>query len=166
MHTQAISPATSLEVASSVLFMYDYALTFEKEIDLFWHQSRRTWPFAFFIANRYIGLLSRIPVFFASFYVNSSGLYSSVCSGLLISAHLVVTVLQIIGTLVMISRVYAFYNRDRRVAMFLIAVTSIATGMSCWALSYRRPPPSPEQIAIGLDTHAGCPDPMTTAEYA
>ncbi|KAI6041959.1 hypothetical protein EDC04DRAFT_2664041 [Pisolithus marmoratus] len=137
--------------------MYDYALTFEKEIDLFWLQPHQTWPFAFFIANRYIGLLSRILVIFAKFFSNSSGLYSPLCSGLLVSAHLAAAVLQIIGTLVMIARVYAFYNKDRRVASFLLVTASIATGMCCWALSYRRPPPTLDQIAAAHGTHAGCP---------
>ncbi|KAI6006766.1 hypothetical protein EDC04DRAFT_2781864 [Pisolithus marmoratus] len=153
MNTHAISPDTSLGIASSVLFMYDCALTFEKEIDLFWHQPRRS-------------LLSRIPFFWEKFFSNSSGLYSPWCSGLLTSGHVVVVILQNIGSLVMILRVYAFYKQDRRVAGVLIVIASIATGMCCTAVLFRQSPPTSEQIAAVQGTHAGCPDPMTLVEYA
>ncbi|KAI5994973.1 hypothetical protein EDC04DRAFT_2910325 [Pisolithus marmoratus] len=72
MPTQAI-PSTSLGIASSMLFMYDYALTFAKEIDLFWLQPRQTWGFAFFITNRYIGLLARVPFLLENVFPSSSG---------------------------------------------------------------------------------------------
>ncbi|KAI6098497.1 hypothetical protein F5141DRAFT_428329 [Pisolithus sp. B1] len=145
-HTQGI-PTASLAVVSCgegqcsldrylvhgslpVLFVYDYALTFAKEIDLFWLQPRRTWVFAFFIANRYIGLLGRIPVFFVFFPPNNGGssspwweqvgrgLHVSLnlccvrCSGLQLFNGIVILVLQLVGGMIMTARVYAFYNKD------------------------------------------------------
>ncbi|KAI6006763.1 hypothetical protein EDC04DRAFT_2907771 [Pisolithus marmoratus] len=68
-----INIAASFNVAAYVLFMYDYALTFGREVDLFWCQPRRTWAFALFIANRYIGLFGRIPAFLENFLPHSGG---------------------------------------------------------------------------------------------
>ncbi|KAI6159994.1 hypothetical protein EDD17DRAFT_1607726 [Pisolithus thermaeus] len=175
-HTQGISPTASLAVVSCVLFVYDYALTFAKEIDLFWLQPRRTWVFAFFIANRYIGLLGRIPVFFVFFPPNNGGSSSPVhennsmyptmptltqwCSGLQLFNGIVILVLQLVGGMIMTARVYAFYNKDRRILSLLVAVGVICVGICCWALSF---PPS-ESTAVAQGTYAGCPDLTTSVE--
>ncbi|KAI6120818.1 hypothetical protein EV401DRAFT_1385898 [Pisolithus croceorrhizus] len=132
-HTQGI-PTASLAVVSCVLFVYDYALTFAKEIDLFWLQPRRTWVFAFFIANR--------------------------CSGLQLFNGIVILVLQLVGGMIMTARVYAFYNKDRRILSLLVAVGVICVGICCWALSF---PPS-ESTAVAQGTYAGCPDLTTSVE--
>ncbi|KAI6166376.1 hypothetical protein EDD17DRAFT_1547963 [Pisolithus thermaeus] len=152
-HAQGISPTTSLAVASCVLFIYDYALTFAKEIDLFWLQPRRTWVFAFFIANRYIGLFGRIPVFLALFPPNR-------CSGLQLFNGIVALALQIIGGMIMATRVYAFYNRDQRILSLLVVVGVICVGICCWALSF----PLSESNATAQGTYAGCPDLTTSVE--
>ncbi|KIK17910.1 hypothetical protein PISMIDRAFT_684673 [Pisolithus microcarpus 441] len=157
-HTQGISPAASLAVVSCVLFIYDFALTFAKEVDLFWLQPRRTWVFVFFIANRYIGLLGRIPEFLGIFFGTSG---SPVCSGLLFSDRVIAVVLQLVGGVIMIARVHAFYNKDRRVPSLLIAVAVISVGLSCWALLFL---PPPEPTATAQSIHAGCRESMTSAE--
>ncbi|KAI6142704.1 hypothetical protein BKA82DRAFT_4189883 [Pisolithus tinctorius] len=164
MSTQGFNTFTSLVVASHVLFMYDYALTLSKEIDLFWFQDRWNWAFAFFIANRYIALFGRIPEFFWLFFPNNSGLDNSVCSGLLLAGEVTMGVLQIIGEVVMTARVYAIYNRDRRIVSLLVVAVVIAQGLYCWAVLYRPPPSQSEQIATSQGTLAGCPNPMTLAE--
>ncbi|KAI6120830.1 hypothetical protein EDD16DRAFT_1475576, partial [Pisolithus croceorrhizus] len=115
------------------LFIYDYALTFSKEIDLFWFQPRRTWAFAFFIANRYIGLFSRIPTFFLFFLPMAGGPVrenSYMCSDLQLFNSIAILVLQLIGGMIMIARVYAFYNQDRRILSLLVAVAMICVGIS------------------------------------
>lgn len=157
-HTQGISPAASLAVVSCVLFIYDFALTFAKEVDLFWLQPRRTWVFVFFIANRYIGLLGRIPEFLGIFFGTSG---SPWCSGLLFSDRVIAVVLQLVGGVIMIARVHAFYNKDRRVPSLLIAVAVISVGLSCWALLFL---PPPEPTATAQSIHAGCRESMTSAE--
>lgn len=131
MSTQGFDTFTSLVVASHVLFMYDYALTFSKEIELFWFQDRWNWAFIFFIANRYIGLLGRIPEFFWLFFPNNSGLDNSWCSGLLLAGEVTMEVLQIIGEVVMTARVYAICNRDRRIVSLLVVAAVTAQGLYC-----------------------------------
>ncbi|KAI6032232.1 hypothetical protein PISMIDRAFT_209133 [Pisolithus microcarpus 441] len=152
MHHTQINPVASLAVVSCVLFIYDYTLTFAKEIDLFWLQPRQTWAFAFFIANRYIGLFGRIPVFLVFLSPNSGGPDSPVCLGLGRVNRIISMVLQLIGAIIMIVRVYAFYNKDRRILSLLVAVGMIGLGLFCWAFSFRPPEPT----VIAQDTYAGC----------
>ena len=50
---------TTLILRIAILF-YDYGLTLGEEINLFWKQSKRSWPFVLFTFNRYIALLNHI----------------------------------------------------------------------------------------------------------
>ncbi|KAI6098507.1 hypothetical protein F5141DRAFT_428815 [Pisolithus sp. B1] len=163
-----------------VLFIYDYALTFSKEIDLFWFQPRRTWAFAFFIANRYIGLFSRIPTFFLFFLPMAGGPWWEQfgpgphpsltcvvhrCSDLQLFNSIAILVLQLIGGMIMIARVYAFYNQDRRILSLLVAVAMICVGISGWELSFHSPSTAtskPTTTAQG--TYPKCRELVTSAE--
>lgn len=164
MHTQGIDTAAGLGIASCVLFIYDYALTFAKEKDLFWHQPRRTWSFAFFVANRYIGLSGRLLNFLVNCLPNNIGSDSSWCPGLLLSGEIVVGVLQIIGGVIMISRVYAFYKRDRRVLSLLVVVGILCLGIGGGAILLRPPSTSSEQIATAQAARGGCLHPITSEQ--
>lgn len=161
-HTQGINPSVSLAVVSCVLFVHDYALTLAKEIDLFWLQPRQTWAFAFFVANRYIGLFGRtIPELWGVFFGSSD---SPWCPGLLISNRVITAVLQLIGGMIMLARVYAFYNKDRRVPSLLIAVGVVCLALCGWALSYHRPPPTSKPTATARGAHSGCHSLITSVE--
>ncbi|KAI5993425.1 hypothetical protein EDD15DRAFT_892531 [Pisolithus albus] len=52
----------------------------------------------------------------------------------------------------MIARVYAFYNRDRRILSLLVAVGMIGVGLFCRAFSFH----ASEPTGIAPDTYAGC----------
>ncbi|KAL4063400.1 hypothetical protein V8B97DRAFT_1535141, partial [Scleroderma yunnanense] len=41
----------------TALLLYDYTLTFGREVELFWKSPRRSWGFSLFVANRYITIL-------------------------------------------------------------------------------------------------------------
>ncbi|KAI6142727.1 hypothetical protein BKA82DRAFT_1000198 [Pisolithus tinctorius] len=151
-----INVAACFNVAAYVLFLYDYTLTFGREVDLFWCQPRRTWAFALFIANRYIGLLGRVPAFLENFLPHSGGSNSPVCQNLHMCDQLVMAVLQLIGAIIMMMRVYAFYNQDRRVLALFVTVALISAGICCWAFIYRGPPlPPPKYMVL-----AGCLGPI------
>ncbi|KAI5993428.1 hypothetical protein EDD15DRAFT_892996 [Pisolithus albus] len=161
-HTQGINPSVSLAVVSCVLFVHDYALTLAKEIDLFWLQPRQTWAFAFFVANRYIGHFGRtIPEIWGVFFGSSD---SPVCPGLLISNRVITAVLQLIGGMIMLARVYAFYNKDRRVLSLLIAVAVVCLALCGWALSYHQPAPTSKPTATAHGAHSGCRSQITSVE--
>ncbi|KAI6116516.1 hypothetical protein EDD16DRAFT_1049943 [Pisolithus croceorrhizus] len=165
-HAQGFHVVAGLGLMSCVLFIYDYALTFSKEIDLFWFQPRRTWAFVFFIANRYIGLFGRIPEFVVLFSPMAGGQFYWWCPLLQLLNSVVILVLQVIGGTIMIARVYAFYNRDRRILSLLVAVAVICIGICGWALlfpSVGAVTPGPIATAQGIDdiTYIGCPVVMT-----
>ncbi|KAI6159983.1 hypothetical protein EDD17DRAFT_873217 [Pisolithus thermaeus] len=177
-HAQGFNVDAGLGLTSCVLFIYDYALTFSKEIDLFWFQPRRTWAFAFFIANRYIGLFSRIPTFFLFFLPMAGGpvrensyMYPAMltptqwCSDLQLFNSIAILVLQLIGGMIMIARVYAFYNQDRRILSLLVAVAMICVGISGWELSFHSPSTAtskPTTTAQG--TYPKCRELVTSAQ--
>ncbi|KAI6118639.1 hypothetical protein EDD17DRAFT_1673976 [Pisolithus thermaeus] len=131
--------------------MYDYALTFGREVDLFWCQPRRTWAFALFIANRYIGLFGRIPAFMVNFLADSGGSNSPVCQNLHMCDQIIMAILQFIGSVIMMMRVYAFYDQDRRVLALFIIVALISAGVCCWAFLFRGPllPPPKYMVLVG-----------------
>ena len=73
-----VTVLTALIPHTAILF-YDYALTLGEEIDLFWKQSRRLWPFVLFTVNQYVTLLNHILVLAYTFWQ----LPGSVCALLL-----------------------------------------------------------------------------------
>ncbi|KAI5994914.1 hypothetical protein F5J12DRAFT_409475 [Pisolithus orientalis] len=153
MHTQGIDTAAGLGIASCVLFIYDYALTFAKEKDLFWHQPRRTWSFAFFVANRYIGLSGRLLNFLVNCLPNNIGSDSSVR-------------VQACSSLERLS--WEFFKsseeRDRRVLSLLVVVGILCLGIGGGAILLRPPSTSSEQIATAQAARGGCLHPITSEQ--
>ncbi|KAL4066244.1 hypothetical protein V8B97DRAFT_1103427 [Scleroderma yunnanense] len=50
------------------LLLYDYTLTFGREVELFWKSPRRSWGFSLFVANRYITILCYVMQVMHSFW--------------------------------------------------------------------------------------------------
>lgn len=151
-----INVAASFNLAAYVLYMYDYALTFGREVDLFWCQPRRTWAFALFIANRYVALFGRIPAFMVNFLVDSGGSNSPRCQSLHMGDQIIMGILRFIGSVIMMMRVYAFYDQDRRILGLFIIVGLISAGLCCWAFLYHGPPQPPPKYAVQV----GCLGPI------
>ena len=66
--------------SSTVLMLYDYGLTFAREIELFWQRPRRSWPFVLFVANRYITILGQIPQSISTLWSSRYSDYSVCCA--------------------------------------------------------------------------------------
>ncbi|KAL4068448.1 hypothetical protein V8B97DRAFT_2024728 [Scleroderma yunnanense] len=133
------------------LLLYDYALTFAREIDLFWKRPRRSWPFALFSANRYITMLGHVPLFVRSFW-SSNVADDSWC------------VVDHLPSLVMCMRIHALYQNNRSVLIYLLVLALGAIVVGCWAIFFHQfssstgsmTPSSPLQEEL---TYAiGCPD--------
>jgi len=58
---------SALRILIAAILLYDYILTFGREVELFWKWPRRTFPFVLFIASRYLMVLGIIPTFLLSF---------------------------------------------------------------------------------------------------
>ncbi|KAI6011343.1 hypothetical protein EDC04DRAFT_2609930 [Pisolithus marmoratus] len=128
----------SLSVVQFSLLYYDYALTFSREVELFWKRPRQSWPFVLFIAHRYLTILGRVP-----------------CGVLVI-------VVQTIGGIVMIMRVYALYERSRCVSAILVILAVGMTVVAFWAVSAATvvdPVPTQEHLI-------GCPSGPLSFEQA
>ena len=61
---------------SIAILLYDYALTFGREVELFWKRPRLSWPFLFFMANRYITVIDS---FFGVAYAFAPPMPNNVC---------------------------------------------------------------------------------------
>ncbi|KAL4073419.1 hypothetical protein J3A83DRAFT_4090363, partial [Scleroderma citrinum] len=112
------------------IFVYDYMLTFGKEIDRFWKKPRLSWAFAFFIINRYLTLLGRIPAFMANFVRTNDDPYNLVCSQLLRCRYRSKTVSSDLVQVVMTLRVYAIFDSNRRILYLLVSVLVTTTAIS------------------------------------
>ncbi|KAL4075114.1 hypothetical protein V8B97DRAFT_2102911 [Scleroderma yunnanense] len=123
--------------------MYDYILTFQEEVDRFWTKPCLSWAFVFFITNRYIMLLGRIPAFLDNFIRTKDG----PCSTLFWTDELLMAIVQITGAVVMSIRIYAIYGRNRRVLYFFVLVLVIITAIALYSLLVKFPA-SPQNALI------------------
>jgi len=105
-------------VAALVFLWYDYSLTFDAEVKLVWNH-RWSLGKALFILNRYFGLVTilfDVTVFF------SGSLTDQFCKRFS-SWHGVSNLLGVlIGQLILMARVYAVYNRNKKVLAVLAAL--------------------------------------------
>ncbi|KAI6041956.1 hypothetical protein EDC04DRAFT_2663991 [Pisolithus marmoratus] len=62
--------------------------------------------------------------------------------------QIIIAVLQFIGSVIMMMRVYAFYNHDRRVLAVFVLVAFISAGICCWAFLFRGPPLLPPKYMV------------------
>ncbi|KAG6331126.1 hypothetical protein ID866_7963 [Astraeus odoratus] len=61
VHVHEYRLAFSIEHLLPAILFYDYMLTINREINLFWKKPRQSWPFVLFIANRYLTVVGRLP---------------------------------------------------------------------------------------------------------
>lgn len=109
--------------AAMGLMFYDHIITLGLEIDLVWRQNKRRPAFFLYIFNRFFAFLWLI---FDSVPLTKSGTNSShVCVIYLMCDDLVtmVTTLTVQGILQL--RVYALYNRSKRILVFLLTMCAI-----------------------------------------
>lgn len=106
-------------VASSVAVVYDWMLNFGQEVELFW---RQRWSFVTFLylSLRYIGLLYAVDNMPASLMTVS--LTDTGCRDVYITQWWTLFVAYIILGAIVITRLYAMYQRSRKILIFLVAV--------------------------------------------
>ncbi|KIM64894.1 hypothetical protein SCLCIDRAFT_96374, partial [Scleroderma citrinum Foug A] len=113
---------------SVALLLYDYTLTFAREIELFWRRPKRSWIFALFVANRYISILGRVPTGAYSFWLPTTpsdysvGPLVSPCKSLHLTDQFIIVVVQVIGSVIMTIRVYVLYPHSRAVLIPLLGL--------------------------------------------
>ncbi|KAI6159147.1 hypothetical protein EDD17DRAFT_1616089 [Pisolithus thermaeus] len=128
----------SLSVAQFSLLYYDYTLTLSREVELFWKRPRRSWPFAIFVANRYLTVLGHVPSSLYWFW--SPAVHSNY------------------RTLAMIVRVYALYERSRYILAMLVFLAVGANAVGFWVVSSIPSSASVVVPAPAQEPLIGCPD--------
>ncbi|KIO01091.1 hypothetical protein M404DRAFT_10092 [Pisolithus tinctorius Marx 270] len=112
------------DLVASMILCYDYLLTWRREVDFFWTEPHRSWMFALFVANRYFTILARVPVMVVVSDCSS-------CKAAGVYEQITILIVQIVGAVIMIIRVYALYQKSRRVLVFLVSIALAAIGIAC-----------------------------------
>ncbi|KIJ63819.1 hypothetical protein HYDPIDRAFT_188260 [Hydnomerulius pinastri MD-312] len=161
MHFQ-IEVNTVASIVAFTVLVYDYVLTFDREVEFFWKRPRLSWAFGLFIANRYITLFAHIPGIAQTFWVAKAGSHSAVCHRLQLFDQLGIVVIQLIGGAIMSMRVYAFYQKSARILVFLVTFFLLAISFGCWAVLFHSSssvPSDPRSTQV-----MGCIDPITSEQ--
>ncbi|KAI5997283.1 hypothetical protein F5J12DRAFT_852049 [Pisolithus orientalis] len=85
--------------------------------------------FALFVTNRYLTILARMPVMVGTFWPRSWVQDGTVSAG--VYEQITILIVQIVGAVIMIIRVYALYQKSRRVLVFLVSIALAAIGIAC-----------------------------------
>ncbi|KAF9461030.1 hypothetical protein BDZ94DRAFT_1299507 [Collybia nuda] len=127
--------AISRTNGNKALLVYEYFLTLTKEVERFWGLQRITWPTFFFYLNRYLTLFGHVPVMVEYFW------YPMVDSKreTLIRIHrafFLIDVVQVwISTVVLlIMRMYALYDRSKKVLSLYLCMALGVAILACWAI--------------------------------
>ncbi|KIM56085.1 hypothetical protein SCLCIDRAFT_1220578 [Scleroderma citrinum Foug A] len=71
MSSQLTQTSKDITDTFNVIFftviLHEYTLTVVREIELFWKRPKKSWAFAFFVANRYITIFGRVLYLLHSF---------------------------------------------------------------------------------------------------
>ncbi|KAG6330697.1 hypothetical protein ID866_8392 [Astraeus odoratus] len=155
-------PSITDFVANCILY-YDFVLTFGREVEFFW-KLPRSWTFWLFITNRYVTILSRILPVFGIFWPlkkGENGALVQFCRTSGMYDQFVIIIVQMIGGAVMITRVYALYEKSRRVLVFLVTFSHHNSGArhGQWAVLAL---PSSDALSVPTPSlHCGCNVPIT-----
>ncbi|KIM64891.1 hypothetical protein SCLCIDRAFT_1212996 [Scleroderma citrinum Foug A] len=122
------------DVVFTTLLLYDYTLTFAREIELFWKRPIKSWTFALFVANRYISVLGHVPTEVYSFWSPATSSDYSRCKPTHLANQWIIVVVQVIGSIIMTMRVYVLYPHNRPVLILLLALWLGIIVVGCWAV--------------------------------
>ncbi|KAH7912631.1 hypothetical protein BJ138DRAFT_1100129 [Hygrophoropsis aurantiaca] len=106
---------TIVPLISYSILIYDYLLTFSVEVERFWRRPTLSWAYVLFFANRYINLVGHIPVAAKTFWASNPTLHEDTRYN-----QFVIVFIQVIGAILMIMRVYALYDKNRRILFPLL----------------------------------------------
>ncbi|KJA21530.1 hypothetical protein HYPSUDRAFT_67659 [Hypholoma sublateritium FD-334 SS-4] len=113
---------------SITLVVYDYYLTFAEEVDRFWMGGPLNWASGLFYLNRYVVLVGHIPVMVEFFWKTTA-------ASKMQSYHQYLAIaIQLIVASMLIMRMYALYERRRRVLGLYICVSLVVAGIGLWAV--------------------------------
>lgn len=143
-------------LASIVVLYYDYFLTFEMEVQRFWTQRTLSWASFFFYVNRYLSLLGHVIV--ATEYFSNDLSDSANSCQLLHTYHqyFAIATQLIVGVLLMM-RVYALYNQNRGILVFMCTVAACVVAFGLWVIMTGKKNTTAPAPISGM----GCSEPLS-----
>ncbi|KAF9062333.1 hypothetical protein BDP27DRAFT_1233747, partial [Rhodocollybia butyracea] len=108
-----------------VILCYDYLITLDLEVEYFWRCSSTGFGTILFYINRYLSLLGNIPIIIF-FFLPEQILRLHRCHVLEIYQQFFLSLVQLVISILFILRLYAIYDKDKRILGFLCM---LATGM-------------------------------------
>ncbi|KAF7289790.1 hypothetical protein MIND_01353200 [Mycena indigotica] len=110
-----------------VVILYDYLLTLDVEVSRYWG-TRVTWGSALFFANRYVALLGTVPIVVEFSLTTSDPAKRQVrlitpCFAFHIYHEFFAVFSQLLVAILLITRTYALYERNKAVLALMVLVT-------------------------------------------
>ncbi|VDC07452.1 unnamed protein product [Peniophora sp. CBMAI 1063] len=113
------------------ILIYEYIVTMEREIKLYWPPRHRVgWVSSVFLVNRYLSLLGHIPILYSMLGHRSS----SYCTFLVSYHSFYEIVLQLLVGALCTIRVYALYQKSRHILAFLLLIIFAGIGIAIWSI--------------------------------
>ncbi|KIK54930.1 hypothetical protein GYMLUDRAFT_249117 [Collybiopsis luxurians FD-317 M1] len=111
----------SYKSTSAVILIYDWLITLDREVELFWRRDRKRLPAILFFVNRYLSLLGAVPISILYFWPEPVVTHNPQLGGRHLTVYLDIflVLLQVNLTALFILRVTALYGGSRWIKMFL-----------------------------------------------
>ncbi|KIK54909.1 hypothetical protein GYMLUDRAFT_48296 [Collybiopsis luxurians FD-317 M1] len=130
-------------VIQVVILIYDWLITLDREVELFWKRDRKRLPAILFFVNRYLSLLGAVPTSMLYFWPEPVVMDNPQLGGRYLDVYLDIflVLLQVNLTALFILRLTAIYGGNRRIKIFLSAlgIGMIVNGVVQLALADRVP---------------------------
>jgi len=134
----------SLRLMAITILYYDHLITFGEEYMLVW-RARRSRASVVFLVNRYFAFLVNIALTVGSFItfttVESCSQYSLFRQGTVMTTQFLVGIVQFL-------RIFALYNRKKRIAALIVIVGVGLFGVSVWAVIGQK-----SDVSLGQGCH-------------
>ncbi|KZV68341.1 hypothetical protein PENSPDRAFT_687316 [Peniophora sp. CONT] len=114
-----------------VILIYEYAVTLEREVKLYWPPRHRVgWVSSVFLINRYLSLFGHIPILYSMLGHRSL----PYCTFLITYHSFYEIVLQLLVAALCMMRTYALYEKSRRILASLTAIAIAGIGVAVWSI--------------------------------
>ncbi|PPQ80281.1 hypothetical protein CVT24_000425, partial [Panaeolus cyanescens] len=123
-----------ISLISFTILVYDYFLTLHLEVERFWGLPLCfNWAAAFFFLNRYMNTHPRLK-----------------CHELQTYHQYIAIAVQVVVAAMLIMRMYALYERSRRVLALYLTVSVSVVGVACWAVLGGKMNTNPPDIIVDV----------------
>jgi len=120
-----------LALVGFTVLCYDYVLTLGMEMSRFWSPLQFSWGTVIFLLNRYVALFGHVPVMVEIFLQHHT---DDVCHILHVYHQYLAIIVQILVTVIMITRNYALWGSSRKILVSLLILVAVVLAFGGWSL--------------------------------